>query len=291
MPVIDAIVQNTPGYSQAYPAGVPRTYSWCAGTPGDSRPPPPGFTAVTGWGQVYNKVGASTEPPKSARIEIARTHTYVRLKATGDWRLVQNQTEDRMEGGHFVGDFSENRAIPMTIDTGPDGIASMDLPPIGYNNHFWIVPRGTFPADSVDGVYVRMQMRITSPNAAVVANVGADWWRDSSAPFVEGFSNNPGAGVSNWVVLTEHWSTLHFYSIGSLELRAGPPPPLAGYDPVIEVKRIPKAAEPSPCLPVARQDLRVAAGLDRPLPALDPLLEDRDRYKIIKPEPAKRRRR
>jgi hypothetical protein len=46
---MNAIIQNAPGYSQAYAQGVPRSYSWCAGARKVSlKASPATFTAVTG---------------------------------------------------------------------------------------------------------------------------------------------------------------------------------------------------------------------------------------------------
>lgn len=287
-PMMAAIIQNTPGYSEAYPAGVPRTFSWCAGTPGDSRPPPPNFTAVTAWGQVYPRAGDTASAQDGARIEIAHARTYVRLKPSGAWVLVQNQADQTIEGGHFVADFSGNRAVPMTIEVRPDGSTSIGFPPLGFNSHFWIAARGTFPAGGVDGVYVQMEMRTTDTDARPVANIGADWWRDASAGYVAGFNNNPGAGVSNWVTLTPRWSTLYFYSLKPAEFRTSPPPPLAGS--TIEGTITPPArpAGPSPCQLIPRQDLRVAAGIDPPpAPARDATLDRSP--SIMRREPARQR--
>ena len=100
-------------------------------------------------------------------------------------------------------------------------------PPPGYNAHFWIIDRGTYAAGRVDGVYVQMDVKTSDPNMKFVANVGADWWRDASAEFVQSFANNPGAGMSNWVELSTQWSTLRFYSWSTPTLVSDPPPPLA----------------------------------------------------------------
>jgi len=288
-PILEAIIQNTPGYSQAYPAGVPRTFSWCAGTPGDSRPPPPDFTAVTAWAQIYQKAGAEAPAEATGQIEVAGAQTYVRLRQTGHWIRVQDQARDRIEGGHFVANFANNRAIPMTIELLPDGAASMELPPTGYNNHFWMTPRGTFPQDSIDGVYVQMQVRATATNAQLVASVGADWWRNWKIEYVDGFANNPGAGVSNWVVLGKEWATLHFFSLSSLEIRRKPPPPLENYRIELNFEQPPLPAGPSPCLPIKRRDLRVSAGLD-PQQQGPHEIEDTNKRKAIKPGAEKRRR-
>ncbi len=91
-----------------------------------------------------------------------------------------------------------------------------------------------------------MDMRVTDPNLNVVANIGADWWRNESAPYVDGFSNNPGAGMSNWVDLTTQWRTLAFYSSPE-QIQADPPPPLAGSSG--ETPTPPPVIAPSPTTP------------------------------------------
>src|SRR5262249_36589691 len=60
-PLVDAILQNTRGYSEGYPLGVPRNYKWCGGSYKSNAAPPDDFTAVVGWGQVYPKVGAEPD--------------------------------------------------------------------------------------------------------------------------------------------------------------------------------------------------------------------------------------
>ena len=80
--------------------------------------------------------------------------------------------------------------MPATALAG--GVTSFDAPAAGYNDHFWYGSRGTYAAGTVDAVYVQMDMRVTDPNAHLVAMVGADWWRDASAPFLPDHSTNPG---------------------------------------------------------------------------------------------------
>jgi hypothetical protein len=230
-PLLDAIIQNTPGHSEGYPVGVPRAYAWCSGSSkSENDGPPPDFAAVVGWGQVYPEVGA-TRPDQDqiATIEIANAKTFVRLRQSREWVPVQDQATMSLAGAYFVSDFSPNQAsIPMEPESQPDGGIAINSPPAGYNAHFWIGTRGMYPAGSVDDVYVEMDMRISHANTKLVANVGADWWRDSTAKFVEGFANNPGVGMSNWISLSTEWSKLRFYSSSTEKLLAAPPPPLEG---------------------------------------------------------------
>src|SRR5215510_7470846 len=223
----DAIIQNTPGHSEARAAGVPSSYSWYSGTTKGAAAPPPSFTAVTGWGQVYPQTGQPVYSSPTAGVQLANAQTYVHLKSTGEWALVQNQDTNQIEGDHFVANFSGNQSKSMTITKNADGSASFAAPPSGHNDHFWPSARGTYKAGDVDAVYVQMDMRVTDPNLHLVANIGADWWRNVSAPYVNGFGNNPGAGKSNWIELSSSWSTLRFYSVTTAAVRAAPPPPLA----------------------------------------------------------------
>ncbi|MCS3501742.1 hypothetical protein M2189_008747 [Bradyrhizobium japonicum] len=227
--VSELIKQNTPGNSEGFPAGVPPSYNWYQGwNDGGLWSPPADFTAVEGWGQVYSKVG---EPPYSnpdATVEVANAKTYVRIKQAGEWTLVQDQARTQLTGGHFVPDFVGNVAIPMKATPLAGATVAFDAPPAGYNNHFWYKARGTYPAGVVDAVYVQMEMRVTDPNLRLVAMVGADWWRDARAPYLDDHSNNPGVGGSNWIELSTQWKTIGFYSMSADGFFASPAPPLRG---------------------------------------------------------------
>ena len=131
----------------------------------------------------------------------------------------------------------------------PDGSVALSVPTAGFNAHFWPRKRGTYAAGSVDAVYVQMDMRKDDPNVKLVANVGADWWRNSTAAYVRGFVNNPGAGMSNWIELSTQWSTLRFYSGSNSQIQADPPPQLAASTPETHPTIIRRHANPSaPCL-------------------------------------------
>lgn len=263
-PLLDAVIQNTPGHSEGYPAGVPRAYAWCSGSSKSVKEgPPPDFTAVVGWGQVYPEVGAT--PPdqdKTATISIANAKTFVRLRQSRQWALVQDQATMSLGGAYFASDFSPDRpSIPMELKPQPNGSIVINSPPAGYNAHFWINPRGTYPAGSIDDVYVEMDMRTSNASTKLVANVGADWWRDSTAEFVKGFVNNPGAGMSNWISFSTEWTTLRFYSSSTETLLAAPPPPLEGvaHNPVTRRRAVTLA----PCMSRSYQPLPNVPGHDQ----------------------------
>jgi len=228
--VLDAVDQNTRGESEGYAVGVPRNFAWCGGSykPPGNGAPPSDFTAVTGWAQVYPEVGSSEDPNPNASIMVANAKTYVRLRATREWLLVQDQATDSIAGGHYAADFGAKEASEITVRALPGGGAALPAPVTGFNTHFWLTTRGTYEAGSIDGVYVQIDMKTDAPGTKLVANVGADWWRNPTAAYVSGFANNPGAGMSNWIELSTEWSTLRFYSGSASEFQASPPPQLTG---------------------------------------------------------------
>ncbi|MBR0696592.1 hypothetical protein [Bradyrhizobium lablabi] len=220
----DAIYQNTVGNSEGFPLGVPTNWSWYKGTDGSTGDTPPSdFTAVTGWGQVYPQSGATASSNPSSSVQIANFQTWVHL-TSGAWVQVQNQSTNPIDGSHFLADFSGSSAWKET--TLSDGSVSVDAPKSGYNDHFWPSARGTYAAGTIDGVFVEANMKTDDPNANLVANLGADWWRSATAPYVDGFANNPSPGMSDWVKLTTDWKTLYYTSVSPQTLQANPPPPL-----------------------------------------------------------------
>jgi hypothetical protein len=227
--ISDAIRQNTLGRSEGFPVGVPKSWNWYKGWNYEGmHTPPANFTAVEGWGAIYQQVGAPTYSNPDSAVEVANAKTYVHLKEMGEWILAQDQSTSPIVGGHFVANFAKNAGYAMNVSSLPGGGASFAAPPTGYNDHFWYQSRGTYAAGTVDAVYVQMDMRVTDPNLKLVAIVGADWWRDASAPFVDDHSNNPGVGSSNWIALSTQWRTLGYYSMSTTQFQNDLPPPLRG---------------------------------------------------------------
>ena len=251
-PSLDFIAQNTPGYSEGFPAGVPKTYSWCNGMykPPGSGEPPSDFTAVTALGSVYPKYGEPEYSNPDAKIVIGNAKTYVRMRATKEWLLVQDQSEDEIAGAHFATNASRNTATDMKIEA-RDGVIIISSPPPARNGTFWIVKRGAYTAGEVDAVYVQIDMKTTDPKMKLVANVGAEWWRAPDAAYTLGVTNSQGAGNSNWVELSTDWSTVLFYSGSTEQLLADPPPPFAESALATKAPRARRAANtPSPCMRV-----------------------------------------
>jgi hypothetical protein len=220
----DAIYQNTPGNSEGYPLGVPTSYGWYKGDTGYANgTPPSNFSSITGWGVIYPEAGQPVD--SSATVQIANFKVYLHL-TNGSWVLVQDEATQGIGGAHYVADFAGDANVPWSETKLPDGSVSVDAPKSGYNDHFWPGARGTYAPGTVDGVFVEADMKTNDPNANLVAQLGADWWLNSTATFVAEFANNPLVGNSDWVKLTTQYKTLYYTSLSPHQLQADPPPGL-----------------------------------------------------------------
>jgi hypothetical protein len=100
---------------------------------------------------------------------------------------------------------------------------SLDAPQVGYNDHFWPTMHGAFTPGTVDRVFVEAQMKTNDPNANLVAQLGADWWRNATAQHAGLNTNNTAVGLTNWTKLTKQWQTLYYSSLSQERLEADPP--------------------------------------------------------------------
>ncbi|MVT69686.1 hypothetical protein GPL21_31890 [Bradyrhizobium pachyrhizi] len=225
---IECVVSQNSGHDAGiYPHGVRTSYSWYAGGAAatGNGAPPSDFTSLTGWGQIYPQAGA---PNVAANIYLKDYRVFVHLTG-GGWRLVQDQATNSVDGGHYVADFSDNSSTTMDLILEPDRSIRMNSPSLGYNDHFWMEPRGSYAPETVDGVFSLAELRTDSANANLIANFGGDWWRDTSAPYLyrDGvFVNNPGIGMGAWVRLTTTYQYFFFTTMTRSQLQADPPPPL-----------------------------------------------------------------
>lgn len=238
--LLDAISQNQRGQSEGLAAGIPPGFSWCGGAykASDRVEPPAGFTAVTAYGQVYPKLGSKPRDSARATVEVANAQTYVHSRSDKKWVLVQDQSSTGISGAHLPADFSQRSSLELSVDQKPGSTVAISSPPSGYNSVFWPSSRGAFEESAIDGVYVRMDMRVVDSSMSYVANVGADWWRDPFAMTTGQKLNNSSAGMSNWIELSTEWKTLHFTSWNAGRIESDPPPPLRLEEPVNIKRRI-----------------------------------------------------
>ena len=93
--ISDAIKQNTLGLSEGFPAGVPRSYSWYKGwDSGGMHTPPADFTAVVGWGAIYQQVGSPAYSDPEAAVEVInRRPTSSRKRDNGSWSRTNQKAQ------------------------------------------------------------------------------------------------------------------------------------------------------------------------------------------------------
>lgn len=218
--------QNNFGFSEALPKDLPEAYSWYNGYDGNGSDfAPSGFTAMTGYGVCYQMIGTDDATIPGV-IEVRNMRSYVRLTADKSWVQIQDSTD--LSGGHYVADFVGDAAIPMDVNNIGAFLWTMDGPPLGYNNHWFVNPRGEYTADTVDGAFCIFEIRVTDPAAAdrLVALCGIDWWLDQDAAWMPDFSTNPGAGGSNWITLTTTFKPVCCVSVTNAVLEESLPPPV-----------------------------------------------------------------
>jgi hypothetical protein len=224
-----AIYQNTPGKSEGLPLGL----SWNTGnTSTPNTPAPSGWSALTGWAQVYQQAGAAvSQNNASDTVQVQNFKTYV-LLTDGSWVQVQDQATSGIVGGNYIADFSTDEHTAFKTDRkNSDGSVTLSAPPSGYNDHFFPGMRGAFTPGTIVGVFVEADMRTNNPGANLVAQLGVDWWKDVTAEWAGDDVNNLAAGINDWLKLTTQWRTLYYTSLTRQQLQANPPPTLLGRPP------------------------------------------------------------
>ncbi|SRR5258708_260123 len=218
----EAVRQSLSQPSGMFPVGVPPTYSWYDGSfsslPFGPDPPPAGFTAVTGWSQFYPQQGFTNG---SCTIFVKGWKTYVH-KSAGGWLQVQDGSS--IGGGYYNADFVGDVATSMTINNLGGGEFSFIRPETGKVSHFWADPRGTYAADTIDGVFALYAAKMDDAACNLIGNVGYDYWRSMSAPWPDNAS--PGEGA--WVKLTTSYQYFYFTNFNRAQLVADMPPPFQG---------------------------------------------------------------
>ena len=219
---VDSIIgdMTLPGDGKLH--GVPPNYSWasCKGgvdDPNDSR----GFSAATGWGQLYED--AAGNPSPGTRVQLRNMKTYVLSKSTGKWNLLQSSNS--VSGAAFIENYSNNTNKPADIRNEGDGISVTAGG--GYNFHFWPNgPRANINASDLGGLLITVQARTIgndAPNAKYLLNVGGDWWLNTTAGW-DNFKTNGGIGGGRCKAVKPEWQSFNMTTLSPDEIRTNPPP-------------------------------------------------------------------
>ena len=196
------------------PAVVPSGYDWYLGWRGrDSNSdgikqdlplpnPPSGFSAQVGWGEFFTDV--STPPGvHNWGLQIMRLVT-LELRG-GVWSIVRSITQAEQIRGLRIVNYNPQTGGAITTRVNAQGLWEVFMPDEGGVFHFWEEPRsqivGTGASDRACVIVAKLI--IWNPagpddrsSARVTCHAGIDFWRTTSAPFLQDYSNNSDMGIS-----------------------------------------------------------------------------------------------
>ncbi len=227
---IDLILSDMRGKHEGCPYGVPLGYSWQANPEVQVEFPPDGFSAIIGWGQVYQDCSVSSVP-SNLRVHLRRMKVYGLSKSTGRWTLMQSTSD--FTGSTYSPSY-DSCCIGTNVRQESEGISFVPL--AGRPFHFYPKSRASINGPDISGIFVTMEGRLildnpTGPDntaqAKLMLGSGVDWWRDLTAPFVSDFSNNRGAIQGKLKFLTKDWKAFNghtFKDYRITSLTSNPPP-------------------------------------------------------------------
>ncbi|MDR7531982.1 MAG: carboxypeptidase regulatory-like domain-containing protein [Armatimonadota bacterium] len=185
------------------------SWDWTEGArPAQWATPPPGYTAMSGWGQVVEAAGG-IGPTRNFRVHVRWNRLYAFVN--GVWHLVESTDQYGIQGGWFRNtDFSSASGYVSWRKEAEGFSVSWQSAPAGTLLHWWINswPHPLIPTGAT-AFYAVAQVRLipdTDPNVdlsavQVYGGVGNDWW---SSPTGQG---GPGTGIPRHKRLTAQWKT------------------------------------------------------------------------------------
>lgn len=186
------------------------SFDWTEGAkPTNWSSPPPGYTALSGWGQVVEPIGG-LGPTRNFRVHVRWERLYA--LAGGSWQLVESTEQYGIQGGwYYNSDFSAASGYVTWRQEAEGGFSvSWQTAPANTLLHWWIAswPHPLIP-DGSTAFYSVAQLRLipdTDPNVdlsavAVYGAVGGDYFSSPTG------SGGPGTGIPRHKRLTSQWKT------------------------------------------------------------------------------------
>ncbi|MEK7767890.1 MAG: right-handed parallel beta-helix repeat-containing protein, partial [bacterium] len=217
------------GAHEARPHGVGDGVDW-AKRPrvGMGNALPPGWTAMTAWGQVYEALDGN--PARNVRVHIRNMRAYLLRKSDSRWVGLQSSTA--VEGAAYREDFAGDANIPADIRKEPGGGVAVKLLP-AHNFHFW--PPGARPTldpADVGGLVVTFAARLVLDDprgpddraqARIVAGAGGDFWRSPTAAW-DRWKTNGDFAIGRFLFVRSEWRLFAAHTLTAGQLAATPPP-------------------------------------------------------------------
>ncbi len=191
------------------------------------------WQAMTNWGQVYIKRGAS-QASTNTRVQIRNLTTKFLNSHDSIWQTVQSGT---FGGAAYVEDFKDNsnKGADIRDESGNQGGLSMIVGEgnyAGYNYHFYTNGRAQVDVNTIIGVFTTAEMRLIKADtngtddrdqSKYIAGIGADWWLNTSTGWLPDWSANSGIGGGRWKYITNEWQSFNFTSQTQAQTLANPP--------------------------------------------------------------------
>ena len=201
---LTALNQDWPINHESYPLGVPTGYDWYYhGRIKAGNTVPDGFTAFTGWGQVFRTSSSSTA---TVPIQFRNMQVYVCYGSSHTWVQLQ---QGGIAGAAFAPDFVGNVNQPATITTSGDVTTVQFALDTAF--HFWpSMGRADIPSTNLCGFLVLTEARLSTTDAsqagAYVFGFGIDYWKDKTAQWLADYSNNKDVGVGRMKKVGLSWA-------------------------------------------------------------------------------------
>ncbi len=190
------------------------------------------WQAMTNWGQVYIKRGAS-QAATNTRIQI-RNVTSKLLYNNGTWQTVQSGA---FGGSAYLEDFANNtnKGPDVRDESNNEGGLSVIVGEgsyAGYNYHWYTSGRAFVDVNTVVGMFTTCEMRLIKADSngtddrdqsKYIALMGADWWLDTSVGWLPDWSANSGIGGGRWKYVTNEWTSFNWTSQTPAQTLANPP--------------------------------------------------------------------
>ena len=196
--------------------------------------PPPNWTAILAWGQVYaaNDLPNPDEVFPDVRVQIKDLQLFI-YQTNGTWtKLIDAKN---LWGAMYVEDFinDAHKTAEIRNETGRGGGISVKAGS-GYNFHFGS-NRVTLPnRNKIAGVFVVCQARLIGTEnypmlPKYLLNVGGDYWRNLTASWNSDYSNNNDIAIGRFKYVTPEWQyfTMHTFSKKKAEQIILPIKPIA----------------------------------------------------------------
>ena len=199
--------------SEAYPQGVPTSYGWGAHPLMQAgNAVPSGFTAMTGWAQVF-WVNGITSSADYVQMKGFKTLICTINNGAHTWILLQ---QGDISGSEFNSDYVNNVSTPPPYFTqvSGSGQATVGINPGNKVFHYWYKQgRVTLPSTNICGTLTIQQARTvtkassgTTPGetGSYVISMGGDYWLNTTAVWDQ-YTTNKGINIGRFKLISGQW--------------------------------------------------------------------------------------